>query len=295
MQAKDSPQGRVRPEVTPERFQEVRALFESALEVDPDERSAWLRRRATGDTELTELVEELLLADRLTGEDDTVTASLTIAKDEAAFPDLEGQRIGHYQIVRQIGRGGMGAVYLARRADDVFSKHIAIKVLRPERNYPELLRRFRQESDIVARLDHPNIARLLDGGTTEEGLTYYVMEYVEGQPIDVYCDAHRLNTTQRLKLFGVLCAAVQYAHQNLVVHRDLKPSNILVTANGTVKLLDFGIAKLMDVDPQTTLTDAGTRLLTPAYASPEQIRGEPINTSSDVYSLGAVLYELMTG
>jgi serine/threonine protein kinase len=287
-------QAGARTGMTPARFQEIRGLFEAALRIDPDQRPGWLREACKGDTELYLRVEELLLADRLVGEG-VVTISLTVAKDETALPNIEGRQFGHYQLIREVGRGGMGTVYLARRTDDVFSKEVALKLLRPERSYPELLRRFRQERDIVARLDHPNIARLLDGGTTEEGALYSVMEYVEGQPIDIYCDAHRLNTSERLKLFRTVCAAVQYAHQNLVVHRDLKPSNILVTTNGTVKLLDFGIAKLIEGDPQETFTDAGHRPMTPAYASPEQTRGEAINTSSDVYSLGVVLYELLTG
>src|SRR5262249_22617877 len=198
--------------------------------------------------------EALLSADQIADRAGEVMFSVTVAKDERALPRLEGRCIGHYEVLREIGRGGMGAVYLAKRTDDVFSKQIAIKVLRPERSYPELLRRFRQERDIIARLDHPNIARLLDGGTTAGGLPYSVMEYVEGEPIDVYCDRHRLNIEQRLRLFRTVCLAVQYAHQNLVVHRDLKPSNILVTAAGTVKLLDFGIAKLMEPELETTFT-----------------------------------------
>jgi serine/threonine protein kinase len=291
----DSRQGDTSTSPTSARFVEIRELFEAALQVDLDARPAWLRHACKDDSQLCAAVEELLRADRLADEGDLMFA-LTVTKDEAALPRMEGRRIGHYQIIREIGRGGMGAVYLARRSDDVFSKEIAIKVLRPERSYPELLRRFRQERDIIARLDHPNIARLLDGGTTDEGLPYSVMEYVEGQPIDTYCDTHRLSIEQRLKLFRTVCLSVQYAHQNLVVHRDLKPSNILVTANGTVKLLDFGIAKLMEGDLQQTFTaTSGLRLMTPAYASPEQTRGEPINTSSDVYSLGVILYQLITG
>lgn len=282
-------------ELTPERFREVRRLFEAALQVDPGQRPAWLKEASKGDSELYLRVEGLLMADHLAGGDDALAPACTVAPEEAAWPSLEGQGIGHYAIIREIGRGGMGTVYLARRADDVFSKHVALKVLAPERSSLELLRRFRQEREIVARLDHPNIARLLDGGMTEQGLAYSVMEYVEGQRIDAYCDERRLDITQRLKPFRTVCQAVHYAHQNLVVHRDLKPSNILVTADGTVKLLDFGIAKLIEADSQTTLTEAGVRLMTPAYASPEQAKGEPITTSSDVYSLGVVLYELLTG
>jgi serine/threonine protein kinase len=282
-------------EVTPERYSQIRSLFEAALEIAHEGRSAWLCEVCKGDTALVASVEELLHADEIAGETEDFDLSLTIAQGE--HPAFEGRRIGHYEIIREIGHGGMGSVYLARRADDVFSKQIALKILRPERSYPALVRRFCQERTIIARLDHPNVARLLDGGTTEEGLPYSVMEYIEGQPIDRYCDTHRLNIAARLKLFRTVCAAVQYAHQNLVVHRDLKPSNILVTAAGTVKLLDFGIAKLMEPDVQETFTDSrlGAGPMTPAYASPEQTKGEPINTASDIYSLGVILYELLTG
>jgi serine/threonine protein kinase len=282
-------------QVTPERYREIRRIFEAALEVDPERRPAWLVEACKGDTALSASVEELLRADDIAGETEAFDLALTISKEEG--PRFEGRRIGHYEVIREIGHGGMGSVYLARRADDVFAKQTALKILRPERSCPALLRRFCQERAIIARLDHPNIARLFDGGTTEEGLPYSVMEYVDGQPIDRYCESHRLNVTARLKLFRTACAAVQYAHQHLIVHRDLKPSNILVTADGSVKLLDFGIAKLMEPDAQETFTDArfGAGPMTPAYASPEQTKGEPINTASDVYSLGVVLYELLTG
>ena len=216
---------------------------------------------------------------------------------DAALPSFEGRRVGQYDLIREIGRGGMGAVYEARRADKLFSNHVALKIVLPERSDAELLLRFQQEREIVAKLDHPNIARLFDGGTTDEGLPYSVMEYVDGQPIDVYCDEHRLNTTDRLRLLRTVCLAVQYAHQHLVVHRDLKPSNILVTSDGKVKLLDFGIAKFLGADTEygrSNLTSS-SRLLTLSYASPEQIRGERTATSSDVYSLGVILYELLTG
>jgi serine/threonine protein kinase len=296
-EANENPRDQTRTQITPERFQKIRALFEAVLQVDRERRDTWLREACKNDPALLTSVEELLIANEAAGETDACPISLTVAKEEPVFPRFEGRRIGQYQIISEIGHGGMGSVYLARRADDVFSKQIALKVLRAERIYPALLRRFRQEREIIARLDHPNVARLLDGGTTAEGLPYSVMEYIEGQPIDNYCDRHRLNITARLILFRTVCAAVQYAHQNLVVHRDLKPSNILVTPDGTVKLLDFGIAKLMEADLRETFTDAssGPGPMTPAYASPEQTRGEPISTSSDVYSLGVILYELLTG
>jgi tetratricopeptide (TPR) repeat protein len=199
-------------------------------------------------------------------------------------------------VLREIGRGGMGTVYLAARADDAFQKLVAIKIIRHGLDTEDIIQRFRGERQILAKLDHPNVTRLLDGGTTEDGLPYFVMEYIEGEPIDLYCDQRKLTITERLQLFQGVCAAVRYAHQNLVIHRDIKPGNVLVTKEGVPRLLDFGIAKLLTpgTSPgERTLT--GPRPLTPEYASPEQIRGETITTSSDVYSLGVLLYRLLTG
>ena len=220
----------------------------------------------------------------------------TDALDKGDAPSRLGQRVGTYEIVRELGRGGMGMVYLARRADEEFEKLAAIKLIRPGMAGELAVRRFRGERQISALLDHPNIARLLDGGTTEDGEPYFVMEFVEGEALLDYCDRHRLSVEERLRLFGEVCAAVQHAHRNLVVHRDIKPSNILVTEGGVPKLLDFGIAKLLS--PEGALEPADqtatvTRVLTPDYASPEQVRGQPITTASDVYSLGVVLYELL--
>jgi tetratricopeptide (TPR) repeat protein/tRNA A-37 threonylcarbamoyl transferase component Bud32 len=205
-----------------------------------------------------------------------------------------GRRLGVYELTREIGRGGMGVIFLATRVDELFQQQVAVKVLRSNLDGRDALSRFDRERQILASLDHPNIARLLDGGTTEEQLPYVVMEYVEGQPIDAFCRDHRLSVTQRLELFQTLCGAVHYAHQNLVVHRDLKPSNIAVTREGQLKLLDFGIAKLLQSDlPDQTKTDV--RLMTLEYASPEQITGGVITTTSDVYALGVVLYQLVSG
>ncbi len=233
-----------------------------------------------------------------------IGALLEDLEDEEAGPggsspaagDLSGSTLGPYRLVREIGRGGMGTVYLAERSDGEFVQHAAIKVLRPGLEGRESERRFRQERQILARLDHPGIARLLDGGTTAEGTPYFVMELVAGEPCTEYCDERQLGVGGRLELFLEVTTAVQYAHRQLVVHRDLKPSNILVTREGRVKLLDFGIAKLLEEDPADTgLTSAGRQVLTLSHASPEQIRGEPVTTASDVYSLGVLLYELLTG
>ena len=219
-----------------------------------------------------------------------------LVSNDLAVPD---ERIGAYRIVRALGEGGMGTVYLAVRDDDVFRKRVALKVLKRGTDTEAVVRRFRTERQILAGLDHPNIARLLDGGTTDNGLPYLVMEYVEGTPLDDYADAHGLDTTSRIRLFLQLCAAVQYAHQNLVIHRDIKPANVLVTVDGVPKLLDFGIAKLLNADMlgQTMAipTGPGLQLLTPDYASPEQVRGEQMTTATDIYSLGISLYELLTG
>jgi serine/threonine-protein kinase len=203
------------------------------------------------------------------------------------------ERIGPYKIIREIGYGGMGAVYLAVRDDDQFKKHVAIKLMKPGLDSDLRFRRFHRERQILANLDHPNIAKLLDGGTTEEGIPYLVMDYVEGIPIDNYCDEKKLPTIERLVLFQIICSAVQFAHQNLVVHRDIKPGNILVNTEGVPKLLDFGIAKLLHSDDKALTTSLLP--MTPEYASPEQIRGETITTASDIYSLGILLYELLTG
>jgi serine/threonine protein kinase/tetratricopeptide (TPR) repeat protein len=221
---------------------------------------------------------------------------------EPIFPKLRiGSRLGPYRLVELIGRGGMGEVYQAERADDHYHARVAIKLVRVDHDASQVAWRFRSERQILAQLEHPNIARLIDGGATEEGVPYLVMELVKGQPIDVYCEQRQLTIEQRVRLFLQVCSAVSFAHQRLVVHRDLKPGNILVTSDGTVKLLDFGIAKLLETEPSTQLqgamemTATHVRVMTLEYASPEQVRGDPITTASDVYSLGVVLYRLLTG
>ena len=209
-----------------------------------------------------------------------------------------GSMIGVYKLVKKLGEGGMGAVYQAIRDDDVFQKVVALKVIRDDRADAEFIARFREERQLLAKLDHPNIARIIDGGSTPEGMPYYVMDYVEGQPLDAYCKTNKLHINDKLGVFRQICAAVQYLHENRVIHRDLKPANIMVSTDGTVKLLDFGIAKVQGPG-QAVLTvmtaTGGGRIMTPAYASPEQIHGAPVEAPSDIYALGVILYEMLTG
>lgn len=291
--------------MSPERYRQVKVLFQAVLDVAPDARAAYLDEACAHDEELRREVESLLESHNDAGEFIEAPALESVTRPESVVDPNSpiGQRIGPYQVMRELGHGGMGAVYLAVRADDQFKKRVAIKLVRRGMDSDFILRRFRHERQILASLDHPNIARLLDGGTTRDGSPYFVMEYIEGLPIDEYCDRHQLPTAARLELFRTVCVAVQYAHQNLVVHRDLKPSNILITPSvdgkaGTPKLLDFGIAKLLNPElagDSVDVTMTGMRLMTPGYASPEQARSEPITTASDVYSLGVILYELLTG
>jgi eukaryotic-like serine/threonine-protein kinase len=285
--------------MTPDKWKQVTELAEAALELAPGERQAFLGEACSGDLSLRGEVEALLSSyNKAEGFLDGLFEGATTLIAGAEGTPVEGAMIGSYRVIRELGRGGMGTVYLAGRADDTYKKSVAIKLIKRGMDTEEVLSRFRNERQILASLDHPNIARLLDGGTTEQGLPYFVMEYIEGQPIDRYCDEKRLTTAERLQLFRTVCAAVHYAHQNLVVHRDLKPSNILVTNKGAVKLLDFGIAKLLNADLYAR-TDVATaqwvRPMTPAYASPEQACGRKITTASDTYSLGVILYELLTG
>ena len=281
-------------------FKTVEEIFHAAVEYDPDQLSEFLDERCAGDNALRGQVEELLDAHRRAEEFIEIPlASFTGAN--GCHDDhrdlLIGQTVGHYKILKQIGGGGMGAVYLASRADQQYEKHVAIKLIKRGMDTDSVLRHFRNERQILANFDHPNIARLLDGGATNDGLPYFVMEYVEGLPIDQYCQRHGLSIAERLKLFCGVSAAISYAHRRAVIHRDIKPSNILVTTDGTPKLLDFGIAKILQpgnaVDALATVT--GLRLMTPEYASPEQVRGQPVTTATDVYSLGVVLYHLLTG
>ncbi len=285
--------------MTPERWAKIKELFRSSLDRGAGQRGAFLDEACAGDPTLRQEIESLLACDEQAGNFMQASAvegaGALITEDRTR--SMIGRRIGPYQVLREIGHGGMGAVYLATRADDEYRKQVAIKVVKRGMDTDAILRRFRNERQILANLDHPHIAKLLDGGTTEDGLSYFVMDYVEGLPIDVYCDTHKLATIERLKLFRSACSAVHYAHQHHVVHRDLKPSNILVTTEGVPKLLDFGIAKLLDpeLSGHTIEPTAGPRPMTPQYASPEHVRGEVITPVSDVYSLGVLLYELLTG
>ncbi len=290
--------------MNPAQWQQVKALFEEILDQAPADRAAFLDA-ACPDEALRREVEALLAShEEATAEgrfESPMFEETGFDEPVAASSMRAGQRVGAYRIVEEIARGGMGAVYLAERADAQFDKRVAVKLVRHGLDSDALRRRFRAERQILARLEHPHIARLLDGGMTETGLPFLVMEYIEGVRIDQYCNDHQLSTSERLELFLTVCDAVQYAHQNLVVHRDLKPSNMLVTKQGAVKLLDFGIAKLLDEDAATDsgdelpLTRTGMRMMTPQYAAPEQVRADLVTTATDVYALGIILYELLSG
>jgi eukaryotic-like serine/threonine-protein kinase len=282
--------------LSPARRAEIEGVFEQALDLDPDRRGAWLSDRCAHDAELRTEVEALLAAHE--SPVGILERRLTPATTALPAEPLRDRRIGPYRVVRELGRGGMGVVYLAERVDGEFRREVAIKLLRNSPDAEELHRRFIAERQILASLSHPHIAQLLDGGTTEGQLPYLVMEYVDGLPITTYCDRHGLDIGSRLRLFVDVCRAVNSAHQNLVIHRDIKPGNILVTASGQVKLLDFGIAKLLNSamgGMAIPHTRTAFRVMTPEYASPEQVRGEPLTTGSDVYALGVVLYELLAG
>ena len=290
----------------PERWKQISALFDAVLDQPPDERAAFLDRACADDPALRDEVEALLHA-----EADAPTFLEGQALDYADF-DLDdpapeptaslavGDRLGPYRIAGRAGRGGMSTVYEAERADGTFEQRVAVKVLRRSLHSGDFTQRFLSERQILASLNHPNVARVFDGGTTDDARPYFVMEYVEGVPLTTYCDDQRLSIQERLKLFTTVASAVQHAHRNLIVHRDLKPSNILVTAEGTVKLLDFGIAKVLDAATSDDAearphTRTGLHLMTPEYAAPEQVKHEPITTATDVYALGILLYELLTG
>ena len=298
--------------MTPERWQQIEEVFQTAVDLPAAERPRYIATACAGDATLREqviaLVEQFEAAGDFIEEPALAATPLRQQTDPYATspstaPDLIdpaiGRRIGAYRVVREIGRGGMGAVYLAERADGEFRQQVAVKLIKRGMDTDFILRRFRNERQILATLDHPYIARLLDGGTTDDGLPYFVMEHIEGLPVYRYSDERQLTVGERLRLFSMVCDAVNYAHQKLVIHRDIKPSNILVTPGGVPKLLDFGIAKLLNPEfaGEITLDPTATamRLMTPEYAAPEQVRGEPVSPATDVYSLGVLLYELLTG
>jgi non-specific serine/threonine protein kinase/serine/threonine-protein kinase len=286
--------------MTPEEWHKIKTVLQTALELPPEARGDFLDSECVGQVSVRSEVESLLRAH----EQDQAFLEQPAAVDAEEFaartapPARIGQRLGPYKLLEEIGEGGMGAVYRAVRADGLYDKQVAIKLLRSGLSTEFFASRFRDERQILAGLEHPNIARLLDGGVTEEGLPYVVLEFVPGVPIDEYYSRHDLSITERLKLFRTVCSAVQYAHQNLVVHRDLKPGNILVTEDGIPKLLDFGIAKILDPQQEEAGRDRTLtvmRIMTPDFASPEQVRGDSITTATDVYSLGVILYVLLTG
>ena len=286
--------------MTPERWEQIEGIFASALEQPVAAREQFVDRACAGDQDLGREVMSLLNSAESAGDyfADLADRAGVPTLDESEPDSLQGRRVGKYRLVQLIGRGGMGAVYLAERDDQQFEMQTALKILPVGLESEEARMRFLSERQILARLRHPSIAQLLDGGVTDDGTPYYVMEHVEGLPIDEYCDARELAVDERLEIFLQVCEAVQHAHRNLIVHRDLKPANILVTESGQAKLLDFGIARVLDPsqDGGTALTQTRrARPMTLAYASPEQVRGETVTTASDVYALGIILYKLLAG
>ena len=275
-----------------ERRKRVEAMFDALLDMPESERPEFLARECEADAQLRKDVAALLEAH------DRTEGILEAVRSEPREQFGVGEQIGPYRVIRELGRGGMGLVVLAERDDGQFKREVAIKVIGSGIHVADVRRRFEAERQILACLDHPNIAQLFDGGVLPDGRPYLVMELVNGEPIDTYAKREDLSIEQRLGLFCAIAHAVHFAHRSLIVHRDIKPGNILVTGDGTPKLLDFGIAKILDpavVGHDTPLTRTGVRLLTPEYGSPEQVRGEPASTANDVYSLGVVMYELLTG
>jgi len=277
---------------SPHRWQRLQTLYDEAMTMATAQRPQFVIDSCADDKLLRDQLLSLVLQN-----DGSVVDKTGFAKRSPATLE-PGHVIGRYRVIRQLGAGGMGSVYLGERADSEFHQQVAIKLVNSDLVSPNIIARMRGERQILANLNHPNIARLIDGGGTAEGLPYLVMEYIEGTRIDLYCSTRKLDINGRLQLFKQVCSAVHAAHQQLIIHRDIKPSNILVTTEGVPKLLDFGIAKLLDANTRisdTALTHINERMLTPEYASPEQIRGEPLSTASDVYALGILLYELLTG
>jgi eukaryotic-like serine/threonine-protein kinase len=274
-----------------EKWDQAQRLFLAAADLSLSDRALFLDKSCATDPQLRAEVESLIEADR--GSAEHIAGAVEGEAWKLLEAPFQDGRVGPYRILRLLGRGGMGEVFLAARDDALYQKQVAIKIVKRGMDTRDVLERFRHERQILAHLDHPFIARLHDGGATLDGRPYFVMELVEGQPVDAFSKGNKLDTEARLRLFLQICEAVAYAHRNLVIHRDLKPSNILVSSNGAPKLLDFGLARLVNSDSSGTVT--GCQAFTPDYASPEQVRGEPVTTATDVYSLGAVLFELLTG
>lgn len=288
--------------LTPEQWQKLESIFEEIENIPASHREAFLQRICGDDSVLYISAQQLILVDDPASDalgesiSDFAAPLLNNLEQQLEGMNIMGRQLGRFQVLKQIGRGGMGVVYLA---NDIENKQlVALKVLRKSINNEDVIRRFRYEQQILSLLVHPNIAPILDAGLTEDDIPFFVMEYIQGVPIHEYCDTNQLDVRQRLKLFQQVCEVVHFAHQSAIIHRDLKPNNILVTPKGEIKLLDFGIAKVLK--PQAfnlsgITTRAGVRVMTPEYASPEQIKGEPIRATSDVYQLGLLLYELLTG
>jgi serine/threonine protein kinase len=284
--------------MTPQEWLRVKALLQEALAQPAGARAAFLETACAGDAELLDEVEDLLRFE----EENQAGISLPVTKWHDAMPESETpaeadpERAGPYRIVRRLGEGGMGVVYLAERDDGEYRQQVAVKVMKPGADTAGFARRFRRERQVLAELQHPNIARLIDSGTASNGQLYYVMEYVDGLSVTTYARDHKLTVRQRLQIFRHICSAVTHAHRKLIIHGDIKPGNILVAARGTPKLLDFGLARVFRDSPAADPLPASTvSMLTPDYASPEQVRGERLTTSTDIYSLGVLLYELLCG
>jgi eukaryotic-like serine/threonine-protein kinase len=280
--------------MNPEKWKRIKSILEEALEIAPDSRASFLENSCGDDKDMRREVESLLDFDR-TGADILEQNAFSAVMPDAIGKKFIGEQIGNYKIISELGTGGMGAVFLAERADGAFEQKVALKLIKRGMDSEAILRRFFNERQILASLKHPNIAHLIDGGTTDDGLPFFVMERVEGEEITAFAERENLSLAEKLNLFREVCAAVSFAHSNLIIHRDLKPSNILVTKDGNVKLLDFGIAKLLKSETGDAITATRNFVFTPEYASPEQVRGEKLTTASDVYSLGVILYELLTG
>jgi serine/threonine-protein kinase len=288
-------------ELSQSQFSRLSALLDQSLGMTPEERDAWLAALEREDPQSAALLRGLIASHEAARNQgfletrDVLSRYLISPTDADAGPI--GKQFGHYRVLSLLGHGGMGSVWLAERADGLFTRQIALKLVQPGLMGRVMTERLAREREILASLDHPNIARLLDAGFAEDGQPYLALEYVSGTPLTTFCDDHRLSIGKRLELFRQALRAVQYAHAHLVIHRDLKPSNILVTPEGQVQLLDFGIAKLISEGEakETQLTQLGGRAMTVDYAAPEQIAGAPLSTAADVYALGVTLYELLTG